>query len=93
MSKRVLLADDASFMRIMLKNILEPAGFQIVGEASNGREAIELYRKLKPDVFITDMIMPDIGGIDVVKEIIKEFPDANIIICSAIGQQLSLIHI
>ncbi len=92
MSKKVLLADDASFMRMMLKNILEPAGFTVVGEASNGREAIELYRKLKPDILITDMIMPEVGGIDVVREIIKEFPDANIIICSAIGQQTLVIE-
>lgn len=92
MGKRILLADDAAFMRLMLKNILEPNGYQVVGEAENGREAIKKYKELKPDILIMDMVMPEVGGIDAIKQIIAEFPDANILICSAIGQQALVIE-
>jgi two-component system, chemotaxis family, chemotaxis protein CheY len=92
MAKRILIADDASFMRLMLKNILEGAGYQVVGEAANGREAIAKYKELKPDMLVSDMVMPEMGGIDVLKEVLKEFPDANILICSAIGQQALVIE-
>jgi len=92
MAKRVLIADDASFMRLMLKNILEGAGYEVVGEAGNGKEAIQKYRELKPDMLISDMVMPEMGGIDVLKEVLAEFPDANVLICSAIGQQALVIE-
>jgi two-component system chemotaxis response regulator CheY len=92
MAKKILIADDASFMRLMLRNILEGAGYQVVGEAGNGREAIEKYKELKPDMLISDMVMPEMGGIDVLKEVLKEFPDASILICSAIGQQALVIE-
>jgi two-component system, chemotaxis family, chemotaxis protein CheY len=92
MSKRILIADDALFMRLMLKNILEGAGYQVVGEAADGREAIQKYGELKPDMLISDMVMPEMGGIDVLKEVLKQYPDANILICSAIGQQALVIE-
>ncbi len=92
MAKRILLADDAAFMRLMLKNILEGAGYEVVGEAQNGREAIEKFRELKPDMVISDMVMPEKGGIDVIREVMAEFPDANVLICSAIGQQALVIE-
>lgn len=92
MAKRILLADDAAFMRLMLRNILEGAGYQVVGEAQNGREAIEKFRELKPDMVISDMVMPEKGGIDVIREVLAEFPDANVLICSAIGQQALVIE-
>ncbi len=92
MAKKILLADDASFMRMMLKNILVPAGYEIVGEANNGKEAIQMFKELKPDLLIMDMIMPEMGGIEAIKQIISEIPDANIIICSAIGQQTLVIE-
>ncbi|HDQ26517.1 MAG TPA: response regulator [bacterium] len=92
MAKTILIADDAAFMRMMLKNILEAEGYKIVGEAANGREAIQKYNELKPDMLISDMVMPEMGGIDVLKEVLKTDPSANILICSAIGQQALVIE-
>jgi two-component system chemotaxis response regulator CheY len=87
MSQRVLIVDDAIFMRTMIGDILKQAGFDIVGEASNGVEAVEKYKELNPDLVTMDIVMPDMGGIDAVKEIIKVDPDARILMCSAMGQQ------
>ncbi|MCY6959539.1 response regulator [Clostridium brassicae] len=84
---KVLIVDDAAFMRMMIKDILEKNGFDIVGEASNGLKAVELYKAEKPDVVTMDITMPDMDGIEAVKAI-KEFdPNAKIIMCSAMGQQ------
>ena len=84
---KVLIVDDAAFMRMMIKDILEKGGFEIVGEANNGIKAVELFKKEKPDVVTMDITMPDMDGIEAVKAI-KEFdPAAKIIMCSAMGQQ------
>ncbi|MBV4445925.1 response regulator [Clostridium tyrobutyricum] len=84
---KVLIVDDAAFMRMMIKDILEKGGFEIVGEANNGIKAVELFKKEKPDVITMDITMPDMDGIEAVKAI-KEFdPAAKIIMCSAMGQQ------
>ncbi len=87
MAHRVLLVDDASFMRMMLKNILVGSGYEVAGEAENGAKAIEQYKALKPDLVIMDIIMPEMGGIDAVREIIKVSPSAKILMCSSMGQQ------
>lgn len=87
MAHRVLLVDDASFMRMMLKNILVGSGYEVVGEAENGAKAIDQYKALKPDLMIMDIIMPEMGGIDAVREIIKVNPAAKILMCSSMGQQ------
>ena len=87
MAYRVLLVDDASFMRMMLKNILVGSGYEVAGEAENGAKAIELYRTIKPDLVIMDIIMPEMGGIDAVREIVKGDPQAKILMCSSMGQQ------
>ena len=87
MSRTVLIVDDAIFMRTMISDILKGAGFEVVGEASSGVEAVRLYKDLKPDLVTMDIVMPDMGGIDAVREIIKEDPDAKILMCSAMGQQ------
>ncbi|UYZ23797.1 response regulator [Mesobacillus jeotgali] len=84
---RILIVDDAKFMRITLTNILKKANHEIVGEAENGREAVMLYRELKPDLVTMDITMPEMSGLDAVKEIKKDFKDAKIIMCSAMGQQ------
>jgi len=84
---RVLLVDDASFMRMMLKNILVGSGYEVAGEAENGAKAIEQYKALKPDLVIMDIIMPEMGGIDAVREIVKLNPGAKILMCSSMGQQ------
>jgi two-component system chemotaxis response regulator CheY len=84
---RILIVDDAKFMRITLTSILKKADHEIVGEAENGREAVELYRQLRPDLVTMDITMPEMSGLDAVKEIKKDFNDAKIIMCSAMGQQ------
>ena len=87
MAKSILVVDDAAFMRMMIKNILSKNGYEIVGEAENGQVAVELYKKLKPDLVTMDITMPEMNGIDGVKAIRGFDPNANIIMCSAMGQQ------
>lgn len=84
---RVLVVDDAAFMRLMLKDILQKGGYEIVGEAANGLEAIEQYNKLLPDLVTMDITMPVMEGIDAVKQIKQDHPEARIVMCSAMGQQ------
>jgi two-component system chemotaxis response regulator CheY len=92
MGRTVLVCDDAIFMRAMISDILKQAGFEIVGEAETGAEAVRLYRELRPDLVTMDIIMPDMGGIDAVRAIMGEFPDAKILMCSAMGQQALVIE-
>ncbi|WP_338587629.1 response regulator [Clostridium baratii] len=83
----ILIVDDAAFMRMMIKDILEKNGFNVIGEVSNGLEAVELYKKEKPDIVTMDITMPKVDGIEAVK-LIKEYDnEAKIIMCSAMGQQ------
>jgi two-component system, chemotaxis family, chemotaxis protein CheY len=83
----VLIVDDAMFMRVAIGNMLKEWGFEVSGEASNGRQAIEKYRELQPDLVTMDITMPGMSGIDAVKQIISEFPDATIIMITALGHQ------
>ena len=86
---KVLVVDDALFMRRMLSDILKKEGIEIVGEAENGKDAIQKYQQLKPDLCTMDIVMPkieEIDGIGAVKEIIKLDPQAKIIMVSAMGQ-------
>ncbi len=92
MSQTVLICDDAIFMRTMIGDILTQAGFRIVGEAENGVQAVERYRELRPDIVTMDIVMPEMGGIDAVREILAEDPDAKILMCSAMGQQALVIE-
>ncbi len=91
MSKRVLVVDDAACMRIMIKDILQKGGYEVVGEAEDGKKAIEKYKELKPDLVTMDITMPDMDGIAAVKEIRKIDENAVIIMCSAMGQQAMVI--
>lgn len=85
--KRVLVVDDASFMRISLKNILERNGFEVVGEASNGLEAVEKYFSLKPDIVTMDITMPEMDGVEALAAIKSKDPGAKIVMISALGQE------
>ncbi len=87
MKPRVLVVDDAIFMRRMISEILEENGMEVVGEADTGASAVKLYSELKPDLVTMDIIMPEMNGIDAVKEIMAIDSQARIVMCSALGQQ------
>ncbi len=82
MRKKILIADDTTFMREMLKSALDPERFQIIGEATDGEKAVEFYKEKKPDLLILDINMPKMNGIDALTEVIKYDPNANVIMCS-----------
>jgi two-component system chemotaxis response regulator CheY len=84
---RVLIADDASFMRQMIREIIEPEGYEVVGEATDGMEAVEQYEQLHPDLVTMDIVMPKRSGIDAVRGILEKTPDARVVMCSALGQE------
>ena len=92
MAVRVLVVDDAAFMRMMVKDILTKNGYEVVGEAENGMKALEKYQELKPDLVTMDITMPEMDGISAVKEIKKVDPNAKIVMCSAMGQQAMVIE-
>lgn len=83
----IMITDDAMFMRNVLKNLLVEAGYNIVAEATNGLQAVELYDKYQPDLVTMDLTMPEMDGISALKQIRAKHPDARIIMCSAMGQQ------
>src|SRR6185503_18148890 len=87
MAKRVLVVDDAIFMRNMIKDIFATGGFDVVGEAANGLEAVEKYRELKPDIITMDIVMPFKSGIEATREIVAVDPEAIVVMCSALGQE------
>ena len=83
----ILIVDDALFMRTVLRDILTKNGYQVVGEATNGNEAIEKYKELSPDITTMDITMPEMDGIEALRQIMEINQDAKIIMCSAMGQQ------
>jgi len=87
LGKKILIVDDASFMRLNLKNILEGGGYEVVGEATNGDEAVKLYRETEPDLVTMDITMPEKDGITAMKEILESDPKALVLIISAMGQE------
>lgn len=92
MAHTVLVCDDAIFMRTMIADILTQAGYQVVGEAESGVEAVQRYQELNPDLVTMDIVMPEMGGIDAVREIVKLDPGARILMCSAMGQQALVVE-
>ncbi|MBO2519399.1 MULTISPECIES: response regulator [Limnochorda] len=92
MALRVLVVDDTAFMRMTLRNVLERNGYEVVGEAATGVEAVELYQSLKPDLVTMDITMPEMDGITAIREIMKMDPQARIIVCSALGQKNMVIE-
>ena len=92
MGKNILICDDAAFMRMMIKDILTKDGYQVVGEAANGAEGVEKYSQLKPDLVMMDITMPEMNGIEALKKIKEGDASANVIMCSAMGQQAMVIE-
>lgn len=91
MGRRILIVDDAAFMRMMIKDILTKNNFEVVGEAADGLQAIDKYMELKPDLVTMDITMPEMDGITALKAIKEKDPTAKIIMCSAMGQQAMVI--
>lgn len=92
MAKNILVVDDAAFMRMMIKDILTKNGYTVAGEAENGAKAFEKYNELKPDLVLMDITMPEVDGIQALKNIKGADPNAKIIMCSAMGQQAMVIE-
>ena len=84
---KVLIVDDAAFMRISIKNMLTKNGYEVVGEAENGTIGVDLYKELQPDIVTMDITMPEMSGLDALKEITKVDPQAKIVMVSAMGQE------
>ncbi|WP_438444944.1 response regulator [Gorillibacterium sp. sgz5001074] len=83
---KVMIVDDAAFLRTMLKDIVAEMGLEVAGEAGNGREAVRMYASYRPDLVTMDITMPEMDGIQAVQEIMRQHPEARIIMCSAMGQ-------
>ena len=92
MGKNILICDDAAFMRMMIKDILTKNGYNVVGEAENGAIAVDKYKELKPDLTLMDITMPEMDGINALKNIKAADSGANVIMCSAMGQQAMVIE-
>ena len=92
MAKNILICDDAAFMRMMIKDILTKNGYNIAGEAENGLKAVEKYNETKPDLVLMDITMPEMDGIQALKKIKEVDAGANVIMCSAMGQQAMVIE-
>ena len=92
MAKNILICDDAAFMRMMIKDILTKNGYNVVGEAENGKIAVEKYSELSPDLVLLDITMPEMDGIGALKAIKAKDPNACVIMCSAMGQQAMVIE-
>ena len=92
MGKNILICDDAAFMRMMIKDILTKNGYTVAGEAENGAKAVEKYNELKPDLVLMDITMPEMDGIAALKKIKSGDASAQVIMCSAMGQQAMVIE-
>jgi len=87
----VLIVDDADFMRVMLRDIVEDMGYSVCGEAGNGSEAIELYRQLQPDLVLLDITMPVMDGPEALAAIVADYPQANVVMITALGQKAQVL--
>lgn len=84
---KLLIVDDAMFMRTMIKNIVKDSDFEVVAEAENGLEAVKKYDEVKPDIVTLDITMPEMDGLEALAQIMAKDPSAKVIMCSAMGQQ------
>jgi two-component system chemotaxis response regulator CheY len=92
MAHTILVVDDTAFMRMMIKNVVQKHGYQVIGEAGDGEEAIAKYKELRPDLVTMDITMPKLDGISAIKAIMEFDPNAKIIVCSAMGQKAMVIE-
>ncbi len=92
MAINILIADDLKFMKMVLRDIIEKAGFRVIGEAADGEEAVRLFEEKRPDVVVMDITMPKMDGITALKKIMEIDPNAKVIMCSALGQQRLIIN-
>ena len=92
MAKNILICDDAAFMRMMIKDILTKNGYNVAGEAENGLKAVEKFKEVNPDLVLMDITMPEMDGIQALKAIKANDPNAQVIMCSAMGQQAMVIE-
>jgi len=92
LAKQILIVDDAQFMRTMLSKLIEENGYEVAGQAVDGKEAVEKYKELDPDLVTMDITMPKMDGIEATKKILEHDPDAKIIMCSAMGQKPMVIE-
>jgi len=87
MGKKIMLVDDAAFMRMMIRNMLTQGGYTEIVEAQNGAEAVDMYKSEKPDLVIMDITMPEKDGIEALREIKQHDASSNVVMCSALGQE------
>jgi len=92
MAVNILVVDDLAFIKLLLKDLLEKAGFRVVGEASDGEEALRQYQDKRPDVVLMDITMPKMDGLTTLRKILQIDPQANVIMCSALGQQKLIVQ-
>ncbi len=92
MSCNIMIVDDAAFMRATLKDVITKGGFEVVGEAVNGKEAVDKYKTLKPDIVTMDITMPEMDGLEALKAIVGINADAKVVMVSAIGQQANVLQ-
>lgn len=92
MKPRVLIVDDALFMRNMLRDIFSRGGFEVVGEAGDGEEAVTQFQQLRPDLVTLDIVMPKVTGLQALRQIIALDPEACIVMCSALGQEALILE-
>ena len=88
--KRLLVVDDAVFMRKLIRGVAAEAGWEVVGEAANGLEAIEMYDRLRPDLVTMDLVMPEMGGLEALRQIRAEDPNARVVVVTALDQKQAL---
>lgn len=90
--RKVLIVDDAAFMRLAIRNILEKHNYEVIGEAENGKIAVQKYKELKPDLVTLDITMPEMTGLEALKEIVSFDTSAKVVMVSAMGQQQMILE-